>query len=98
MLFQKRKKTLSAEAPPAAPALQQDFSGTGTPSGLGRWLAAITYEERRALVEGETDPRDIFLFTDYKANTRLRLHTGLQFGLTDTTAAIGFLLGAQVLF
>jgi hypothetical protein len=62
------------------------------------WSASAYYEERRALVSGEDNPREFFFSTDYRLKDRWNLSAGLLFGASDGAPDYGIQLGARYRF
>jgi hypothetical protein len=63
-----------------------------------KWVGTLSYEERRSLIAGETNPRDLLFFTEYHAQPRLRLYGGLQIGVSETAPDVGLLFGGRFAF
>jgi hypothetical protein len=57
-------------------------------------LGTLTYEESRALVSGNDNPRDLVLGVSFLPKETVQLSGTLQFGLSDGSADVG--LGANV--
>ncbi len=61
-------------------------------------LGSLTYEEYRALIAGDPNPKDLLLSAEYFATPRLRVDGGIMIGLSTTTADFGINVGAHLKF
>ncbi len=61
-------------------------------------LGSLTYEQYRALVPGESDPRDILAEVQYHLTHEWLVTGGMQVGLSEGSADFGLNFGAKLKF
>jgi hypothetical protein len=72
-------------------------------AGLGYYftkvlLGSVYYEEWRALLPGQANPRDLLFLVTYKATPAVRFNVGLETGLSDGAPDYGLTAGLSVRF